>query len=109
MAFHKLIPYLVGVPLGLATWAMIAVVVAVFPPAGRPIGVYALGGPAVALQAVLAAGGAILEIRGSRVVAVSDDPGFVPRLYGEVPLIAVLADGGCGFNLWRGGAPRLAL
>ena len=98
MVFRKLTPYLVGVPLGLATWAAIAVIVTVFPPAGRPVAVYALGGPAAALDAVMAAGGSLLEIRGGVVVAVSDDPGFVARLYREAPLLAVLAEGGCGFG-----------
>ena len=98
MVFRKLRPYLIGVPLGLATWALIAIVVTLFPPAGRPVAVYALGGPAAALDAVIAAGGAVLEVRNNLVVAVSDDPGFVPRLYSEGPLVAVLADGGCGFG-----------
>jgi len=101
MVIHKLTPYLIGVPLGLATWAAIAVIVTVFPPAGRPVAVYALGGPAAALDAVIAAGGDILEIRSNLVVAVSDDPGFVARLYREGPLVAVLADGGCGFGKAR--------
>jgi hypothetical protein len=98
MVFRKLRPYLVGVPLGLAIWALIAVVVTLFPPAGRPVAVYALGGPVAALDAVIAAGGAVLEIRDNLVVAVSDDPGFVVRLYGEGPLVAVLAAAGCGFG-----------
>jgi hypothetical protein len=98
MVFRKLTPYLIGVPLGLAAWAAIAIVVTVFPPPGRPVAVYAFGGTAAALDAVIAAGGSILEVRSNRVVAVSDDPGFVARLYGEGPLVAVLADGGCGFG-----------
>jgi hypothetical protein len=98
MVFSRLKPYLLGVPLGLATWALIVIVVALFPPAGRPVAVYALGGPNAALDAVIAAGGAILEIRSNLVVAVSDDPGFVARLYREGPLLAVLAEGGCGFG-----------
>jgi hypothetical protein len=98
MVFRKLTPYLIGVPLGLAPWATIAIIVTIFPPAGRPVAVYALGGPAAALDAVIAAGGSLLEIRGNVVVSVSDDPGFVARLYGEGPLVAVLADGGCGFG-----------
>ncbi len=98
MVFRKMTPYLVGVPLGLATWAAIAVIVTLFPPAGRPVAVYSLGGPEAALDAVIAAGGSILEIRSNLVIAVSDDPGFVARLYAEGPLLAVLADGGCGFR-----------
>jgi hypothetical protein len=98
MSFRKLTPYLIGVPLGLATWAVIALIVALFLPAGRPVAVYALGGPAAALDAVIAAGGAVLEVRGNRVVAISDDPAFVARLYGEAPILAVLADGSCGFG-----------
>jgi hypothetical protein len=98
MVFRKLTPYLIGVPLGLATWALIAIVVTLFPPAGRPVAVYAWGGTTAALDAVVAAGGAILEVRSSLVVAVSDDPGFVSRLYAEAPLLAVLAEGGCGFT-----------
>jgi len=98
MVFHRLTPYLVGVPLGLATWAIIAVVVSLFPPAGRPVAVYAFGGPDAALNAIIAAAVAVLEVRSNLVVAVSDDPGFVARLYREAPVVAVLADGGCGFG-----------
>jgi hypothetical protein len=98
MVFRKLKPYLIGVPLGLVTWALIAIIVTLFPPAGRPVAVYAIGGPAAALDAVIAAGGAVLEVRRGVVVAVSDDPGFVARLYSEGPLVAVLAEGGCGFG-----------
>jgi len=95
---RKLTPYLIGVPLGLGVWILVSAVVSAFPPAGRPIAVFALGGTAAALDAVVAAGGEILEVRSGRVIAISDDPGFVPRLYGETPLIAVLAEGGCGFG-----------
>jgi hypothetical protein len=98
MIFRKLMSYLIGIPLGLATWALIAIVVTLFPPAGRPVAVYALGGPQAALRAIIAAGGSILEVRSNLVVAASDDPGFVARLYREAPLVAVLADGGCRFG-----------
>ena len=94
----KLKPYLIGVPLGLATWALIAVAVTPLLPPGNPIAVYAWGGPRSALEAVIAAGGSILEVRSNAVVAVSDDPGFVARLYGQAPLLAVLASAGCGFG-----------
>jgi hypothetical protein len=109
MVFRKLTPYLIGVPLGLATWALIAIVVTLFPPAGRPVAVYALGGPRAALTAIVAAGGSILEVRGNLVVAASEDPGFVARLYREAPLVAVLADGGCGFasGIGRNSAKRV--
>ena len=102
MVFRKLTPYLIGVPLGLATWALIAIVVTLLPPGGRPVAVYALGGPRAALEAVVAAGGSIVEVRNNLVVAVSDSPGFVFRLYRQAPLVAVLADGGC--SVGRNGA-----
>jgi hypothetical protein len=105
MVFSKLTPYLIGVPLGLATWAIIAIVVALFPPSGRPVAVYALSGSKAAFDAVVAAGGSIVEVRKNLVVAVSDDPGFVLRLYREAPLVAVLADGGCSAG--RTNATRL--
>jgi hypothetical protein len=91
-------PYLIGVPAGLVVWIFICIVVSAFPPAGRPIAVLAVGGTEAALDAVVAAGGEVLEVRDGRVVAISDDPGFVVRLYGETPLIAVLSEGGCGFG-----------
>lgn len=94
----KLKPYLIGVPLGLATWAVIAVAVTPLLPPGSPIAVYAWGGPRSGLDAVIAAGGSILEVRTNAVVAVSDDPGFVAKLYGQAPLVVVSASGGCGFG-----------
>ncbi len=91
-------PYLIGVPLGVLTWIVICLVSATFPPGGRPIAVFALAGTQAALDAVIAAGGDILEVRDGRVIAISNDPGFVVRLYAQTPLLAVLAEGGCGFG-----------
>jgi hypothetical protein len=96
--YRTLKPYLIGVPAGLAVWIGICVAVSAFPPGGRPIAVFALGGTAAAMDAVIAAGGDILEVRNGRVIAISDDPVFVLKLYGEAPLLAVLAEGGCGFG-----------
>jgi hypothetical protein len=112
MVFRKLTPYLIGVPLGLAAWALILVLVALFLPVRRPVAVYAWGGTSAALDAIVAAGGAILEVRGNLVLAVSDDPWFVAHLYREAPLVALLADGGCGFtrpNRVRRQARRLSV
>jgi hypothetical protein len=105
-AVRTLRPYLIGVPLGLAVWIIIYIAVSAFPPAGRPIAVLALGGTAAAFDAAIAAGGDILEVRDGRVIAISSDPGFVVRLYGQSPLIAILAEGGCGFG--KSGKPKQA-
>ena len=57
MIFRKLIPYLIGVPLGLATWALIAVVVRPFRPPDVRWRFMPRGGPQAALAAIIAAGG----------------------------------------------------
>jgi hypothetical protein len=38
-------------------------------------------------------------LRGNTVIAISDDAGFVRRLYGAGALAVVQAEGGCGFAL----------
>jgi hypothetical protein len=105
---HRLRAYIIGVPLGLATWACVLIMISFLPPAGRPVAVYALGGTKAGLDAVVAAEGTVLEVRANAVVAVSGDPGFVARLYTKAPLIVVLTDagGGCGFGFTRDAAIR---
>jgi hypothetical protein len=91
-------PYLVGVPLGLAAWALIMIAATPFLPPGGPIAVYAWAGTDAGLDAVIAAGGSIIEVRPNAILAGSDDPDFVVRLYQQAPLVAVSATGGCGFS-----------
>lgn len=95
---RRLRPYLIGVPLGLAAWALIAIAATPFLAPGGPIAVYAWGGTDVALDSVIAAGGSIIEVRPNAVLAASNDPDFVARLYGQAPLLAISASGGCGFS-----------
>jgi hypothetical protein len=53
-----------------------------------------------ALAAVMAADGAILQVRGDIVIAISDDAGFVARLYRAGALLVIPGmPGGCGFAL----------
>ncbi len=93
-------PYVVGAPLILAAWATIYVGSTFWQPPGTPIAVVALGGSRAAIDAVINAGGAILEVRNGAVVAISDEAGFVQRLYREGPLVAFAArkGAGCGFG-----------
>lgn len=92
---RRLRPYLIGVPLGLAAWALIMIAGTPFLPPGGPIAVYAWDGTDAALDAVVAAGGSIIEVRPNAVVAASDDPDFVAKLYGQARLLAISATGGC--------------
>jgi hypothetical protein len=96
---RRLRPILIGVPLVLAAWFASMVTLTWFASAGVPVAVVAPGGLAGALAAVVAADGAILQVRGDTVIAISDDGGFVARLYRAGALIVVQASGGCGFSL----------
>ena len=79
----------------LAAWTSIAAALALVMPPGRSIAVI---GPAVdGVRAVVAAGGLILRADRLMVVARSDDPQFVRRLYGAGALLVLDAEdaGGC--------------
>lgn len=91
-------PYLIGAPLGLGAWALIRIATTPFLPPGGPIAVYAFDDTDAGLDAVIAAGGSILEVRPNAVLAASDDPDFVAKLYGQAPLLAISATGGCGYG-----------
>ena len=94
---HRIRPILIGVPLVLAAWLVSMVALTWFASAGVPVAVVAAGGLDRALAAVVAADGDILQVRGDTVIAISDDTGFVARLYGAGALVVVQAGGGCGF------------
>ncbi len=89
---------LLGVPVALAAWGAILVGTTFAGSAGKPVAVFAPGGPEAALAAVVAAGGSIIAIGPASVIAIADDPTFVLRLYEQGPLLVVGASApGCGF------------
>jgi hypothetical protein len=93
---RRILPILIGVPLVLAAWATSVEALTFFQPPGRPLAVVARGGMQGALAAVVAANGYILQVRGDMVIAISDEAGFVPRLYRNGALLVVLSStGGC--------------
>jgi hypothetical protein len=94
---RRIRPVLIGVPLVFAAWVVSMLAVTLFASAGVPVAVVARGGASSALAAVVAADGDILQVRGDAVIAVSDDAGFVARLYRAGALAVVQAQGGCGF------------
>jgi hypothetical protein len=98
-------PILIGVPLVLVGWLFAMMAVAWLASAGVPVAVVVPGGVTPAVAAVVAAEGDILQVRGNTVIAISDDAGFVGRLYHAGALIVVQADGGCGFALGKSAAP----
>ncbi len=68
--------------------------------AGQRLVVFAPGGVEAALVAIAAADGEVVEVRDGQVIAISDSPAFVPRLYrAGALLVLVAAGGGCGFVL----------
>ena len=96
MAWHRIRPLVFGVPLVFLAWGLSLVVLTLFEPPGKPLAVFARGGVAAALDTVVAAGGDILQVRNGTVLAISDDAGFVGRLYREGALVVLLSDvGGC--------------
>jgi hypothetical protein len=99
---RSILPILVGVPLVFAALLAAMVALALVASAGVPVAVVARGGLGPALQAVLAANGDILQVRGDTVIAIAEDSGFVGRLYRSGALLVVQADGGCGFVPLRG-------
>jgi hypothetical protein len=104
---RRLAPPLLASPIVLSLWGAMLVAVTLLQPAGRPVAVFAPGGPEAALAAVVAAGGAILEIRPMAIVAISEDSAFVRRLYEQGPLLVVGARGaGCGLAAAFRPAPR---
>jgi hypothetical protein len=95
--FRRIRPILIGVPLVFAAILASMMSLALVASAGVPVAVVAPGGLAPALAAVIAANGAILQVRGDTVIAIADDATFVARLYRAGAMIVVQADGGCGF------------
>ena len=89
-------PILIGVPLVLIIWFLALLGYTFLEPPGRPVAVVSASGMLGAMEAVVAADGYILQVRGDTVIAISDEPGFVPRLYraGALAVIAASA-GGC--------------
>lgn len=81
-----------GVPVALAIWGAVMLVLTLFQPAGRPVAVYAPGGAGPAIAAVIAADGYLLEVRGDTVIAIAKDNGFVPRLYRSGAALVLNAD-----------------
>lgn len=96
MAWHTVPTILIGVPLVFIAWGVGMLGLTFLQPAGQPVAVMASGGMADALDAVVAADGYILQVKGNTVIAVSDGAGFVARLYREGALIVMAASpGGC--------------
>ncbi len=95
---RRIRPILVGVPLVFAVTLASMMGITLVASAGVPVAVLAPHGLKSALAAVTAADGAILQVRGDTVIAISDDTGFVARLYRAGAMLVVRADGGCGFT-----------
>jgi hypothetical protein len=93
--WRTIAPIVVGVPLVFVAWGAGMAALALFQPAGQPVAVFARGGMAEALRAVVAADGYILQVRGETVIAVSNDDGFALRLYrsGALAVVAASAAG----------------
>jgi hypothetical protein len=70
---------LTGAFIALAAWSLIMLVMPFVGPSGRQVAV--VGDSKRAVQAIVAAGGMIVEIRQGVVLARSDRQGFVPALY----------------------------
>jgi hypothetical protein len=103
----RIVSLLMAAPVALCLWGLILVGITLVQPGGRPVAVFAAGGPEAALAAVIAAGGSILEIRSTAVIAIAEDPAFVRRLYAEGSLIVVGARGaGCGLGAAFRATPR---
>ena len=99
MGWSEIRALLIGVPAVFAVWAGAAEALTFVQPPGSPLAVVARGGMHAALAAVVAAGGYVLQVRGDTVIAVSDEAGFVPRLYREGALLVMLTGaGGCIFT-----------
>lgn len=71
--------WLGGAALVLAAWALVMVAIPFLGPSGRQVAV--VGDSAGAVRAVAAAGGRVIEARRGAILARSDRPGFVRRLY----------------------------
>ena len=86
----------IGAPLVLAAWGVGMIVLTLFQPAGAPVAVFARGGVTGAVEAIAAADGYLLEVKGNTVIAIAKDGGFVPRLYGSGAwLVMATSTGGC--------------
>jgi acetyl/propionyl-CoA carboxylase alpha subunit len=84
-----------GAALALAAWALAMLALPFVGPSGRQVAV--VGDRAAALRMIVAAGGQVVEARGGAVVARSDRPGFVRRLYraGAPLVLEARIDAGC--------------
>ena len=86
----------IGAPLVLAAWGVAMIVLTLFQPVGSPVAVFARGGVTGAVEAVAAADGYLLEVKGNTVIAIAKDGGFVPRLYGAGAwLVMATSTAGC--------------
>jgi hypothetical protein len=75
----KLIRWLGGAALVLAAWALVMAAMPFLGPPGRQVAV--VGDSGKAMRIIAAAGGQVVEARRGAVLARSDRPGFVRRLY----------------------------
>ncbi len=88
-----------GVPVAMVVLFAAMVGATLAEPAGKPVAVMSGGGPAMALAAVAAAGGSLIEVTGTAVIAISNDPAFVRKLYAAGALLVIRASpGGCIIN-----------
>ncbi len=96
---RPLLRLVVAVPAIVALWLAVLAGATFAQPEGQAVAVFALGGRGAAIDAIVAAGGAVVDIRAIAVVAESDDPGFVGRLYRQGPMLVIGARGPAGcFN-----------
>ena len=96
MNWRQLRAILVGVPAMFLAWVGAAEALTFLQPPGNPVAVVARGGLGAALAAVVAADGYVLQVRGDTVIAISDEPGFVARLYRAGALFVIITStGGC--------------
>ena len=88
-AGRRLIRLLVAAPAIVALWLGVLVATTFAQPAGQPVAVFAFSGRDAAIDIIVAAGGSVVDMRAAAVVAQSDDPGFVGRLYRQGATLVV--------------------